>query len=129
MNATDTSKQPNKLQEKINLYLTIVVLFLLVILPPILCGLLYLSRVPDITWEGDDGLTYTRIWMYRQRRPVGIGMQRQRVVEIYSDTEVCAELRLRFLLWGRSPEAEPVTSERTMVLVDGYWQPSGGECR
>jgi len=129
MSTTDTSRKPSKLQEKINYYLTIVVLALFVIVPPVSCGLLYLSQVPDVTWGNDDGLTYTRIWMHRERRPVGVGIQRQRVVETYSDTEVCAEFQLRFILWGRSPEAEPVTSERTMVLVNGRWQPSGEECR
>ena len=129
MNAPDTSKKPGKLQEKINYYLTIVVLVLFVIIPPVSCGLLYLSRVPDITWASDDGLTYTRIWMHRERRPVGIGIQRQRIVETYSNTEVCAELRLRFVLWSRSPEAEPVTSQRAMILVDGRWQPADEDCR
>ena len=129
MSVTDTSKKPSKTQEKINFYLTIVVLILLVILPPLSCGLLYLSRVPDITWGNENGLTYTRIWMHRERRPVGIGIQRQRIIETYSDTEVCAELRLSFILWGRSREAEPVTSERTMLLIDGRWQPISEECR
>lgn len=129
MSTTNSPKKSSKLQEKINYYLTIVVLILFVIVPPVSCGLLYLSRVPDITWAGDDGLTYTRIWMHRERRPVGIGIQRQLVVETYSDSEVCAELRLRFILWGRSPEAQPVTSERAMILVDGRWQPANEECR
>jgi|GEM_PF-1470897 len=129
MSVTDTPKKPSKLQENINFYLTIVVLILLVILPPLSCGLLYLSRVPDITWGNEDGLTYTRIWMHRERRPVGIAIERQRVIKTYSDAAVCAELRLRFILWGRSPEAEPVTSKRTMILVNGRWQPVNEECQ
>jgi len=129
MSSTDTSRKPSKTQENINFYLTIVVLILLVILPPLSCGLLYLSRVPDITWGNEDGLTYTRIWMHRERRPVGIAIERQRVIKTYSDAAVCAELRLRFILWGRSPEAEPVTSKRTMILVNGRWQPVNEECQ
>lgn len=129
MSVTDTPKKPSKLQENINFYLTIVVLILFVILPPLSCGLLYLSRVPDITWGNEDGLTYTRIWMHRERRPVGIAIERQRVIKTYSDAAVCAELRLRFILWGHSPEAEPVTSKRTMILINGRWQPVNEECQ
>jgi hypothetical protein len=123
------SKNPSKLQERINFYLTIIVLALLIILPPILCGLLYLSRVPDITWGSEDKLTYTRIWMHRERRPVGLGFQSQQVTKEYSFSEVCVETRLRFLLWGKSPKAEPVTSSRQMILVDNRWQPNGKPCQ
>jgi len=126
---SESKKQPSKLQERINLFLTIIVLAFLVFLPPILCGLLYLSRVPDVTFGGKDGLTYTRVWMYRERRPLGIAYQRQYVVEAYSDTEVCVETQLRFLLWGNSRRAEPNTSTRGMMLVDDRWQPNGRECR
>ena len=51
------SNHPNKLQQQLNWYLSLVVIFLLLIIPPILCGLLYLSRVPDVTWERRDGIT------------------------------------------------------------------------
>ncbi len=124
-----TPTKQSKLQQKINLSLTIVVLVLFVTLPPILCGLFYLSRVPDITWGSDDGLTYSHIWMHRERRPVGIGYQRQRVIAEYSWTEVCVETCLRFFLWGSSSRAQPSISSREMVLVDNRWQPSGEECR
>ncbi len=123
------SKKQSKLQEKINKSLTIVALFLLVTLPPILCGLFYLSQAPDITWESADGLTYTRIWMYRERRPVGIGYQSRRVIKEYSYSEACVETRLRFLLWGKSLKAEPSTSSRQMILVDNRWQSTGEVCR
>lgn len=123
------STKPGKLQERINFYLTIIVLALLIGLPPILCGLLYLSRVPDITWGREDRLTYTRIWMYRERRPVGIGLQSQRVTKEYSFSEVCVENRLRFFLWGKSSKAEPNTSSHQMILVDDRWQSNGQLCR
>jgi len=126
---SESEKQPSVIQEKINLVLTVVVLVLLIVAPPIFCGLLYLSRVPDVTWGSNDGLSYSRIWMYRDRGPKGIAYQSQSVVEEYSDTEVCAEHRLRFLLWGESKKAEPSTSNRVMVFANNRWQPNGEECR
>jgi hypothetical protein len=126
---SESRKQPGKLQERINFFLTIIVLAFLVFLPPILCGLLYLSRVPDVTFGEENGLSYTRVWMYRERRPLGIAYQRQSVVEMYSDTEACVETQLRFLLWGNSRLAEPNTSSRGMTLVNDRWQPNGLECR
>lgn len=122
-------KQQSKLQEQINFYLTVVVLFLFVVIPPILCGLLYLSRVPDVTWDRNDGLTYDRIWMYRERRPVGIGYQNHRVVAKYSATEVCVKNRLRFFLWGAARRAEPSTTSQKMVFIDNRWQPTGEPCQ
>lgn len=123
------TKQPTKLQERINLSLTIVVMVLLVVLPPVLCGLLYLSRVPDVTWGGNDGEpAYTRLWMHRERRPVGLGYETRRVVIEYSDTRVCVENNLRFLLWGSSDRAEPATSFKEMILVEGQWQSTGEDC-
>lgn len=121
--------QPSKLQQELNWYLSLVVIFLFIVVPPLLCSLFYLSQVPDLSWERNDGLTYDRIWLHRDRRPAGIGYQNQRVIAEYSDTEVCAETRLRFLLWGDSREAEPATNSRTLVLVDNRWQPSGEACR
>jgi hypothetical protein len=50
------NKLPTPLQEKLNTTLTIIVLALFISLPPILCGLLYLSQVPDVTWGEDDPL-------------------------------------------------------------------------
>jgi len=123
------SKKPSNLQERINYYLTIIVLALVVIVPPLLCGLFYLSQVPDITWGPDNGLTFTRIWMHREPRPLGIGYQSQRVITQYSDTEVCVETRLRFLLWGQSDKAQPNTTSRELVLLDSRWQPNGEQCR
>jgi len=121
--------QPSKLQQQINWYLSLLVIFLLIITPPILCGLLYLSRVPDVTWERPDQITYDRIWLYRERRPVGIGYQNRRVIAEYSDTELCAEYNLRFFLWGRSSAAQPATSTQKMVLAENRWQPTGEECQ
>lgn len=123
------SKKPSKLHERINLVLTIVTLVLLVTVPPIMCGLLYLSRVPDITWGQDGDLAYARIWMYRERRPAGIGYQSRQVIAKYSDTEVCVETRLRFFLWGKSRLAEPATTTQKMVFDDNRWQPTGENCQ
>lgn len=120
-------KRPTPLQERINTLLTIVVLALFVIVPPLLCGLFYLSQVPDISW-GDAPLNYSRIWMHRERRPVGIGYQNHRVISEYSETEVCVENRLRFFLWGGSRGAQPATSSQKMILVDQDWQATGEAC-
>ena len=122
-------KKAGSLQEKINLVLTIIVLVLLIIAPPVFCGLLYLSRVPDVTWGNESGLTYSRIWMHRDRGVKGIAYQSQRVVAEYSDSEVCAETRLRFFLWSESKKAEPASSTRAMVFANNRWQPNGEECR
>jgi hypothetical protein len=124
-----SEKSAGAVQDKVNLFLTIAVIFLLIVVPPILCGLFYLSQVPDITIGNGDSLSYTRLWMYRERRPLGIGLQSRRVVESYSDTEVCAETRLRFLLWGKSRLVRPATSSQLMTLVDDQWQPTGADCR
>ena len=121
--------EPTKLQQNVNRYLSLVVLFLLIIAPPILCSLFYLSQVPDVTWERNDGLTIDRIWLYRDRRPVGIGYQSQRVTAEYSRSEVCVQTKLRFLLWGKSGRATPATTSRMLVRVDNRWQPSGEPCR
>ena len=121
--------QPTNVQEKINWYLSLVVLALFFIVPPLLCSLLYLSQVPDISWERNDGLVYDRIWLHRDRRPAGLGYQNQRVAARYSDTEVCVETRLRFLLWRSSPEAAPATTSRELRLIDNRWQPTGQSCR
>ena len=115
--------------ENLKWYLSLLVLFLLMVVPPTLCSLFYLSQVPDVTWASNDGLTYDRIWLYRDRRPVGLGYQNQRVVTEYSDTKVCVENKLRFLLWGRSRSAEPGLSSQKMIFVDSRWQPAGEECR
>lgn len=122
------SKKQSKIQEQVNWYLSLVVLFLFLVIPPILCGLLFLSQVPDVTWGGDNNLSYTRIWMYRERRPLGIGYESRKVVERYSETEVCVQNRLRFFLWGKSREASPTTSETLMVFLNDRWQPSGENC-
>jgi hypothetical protein len=126
---TGQPKKHSALQERVNLFLTIIVIFLLIVVPPVLCGLFYLSQVPDVTFGGTDSPNYTRIWMYRERRPVGVGYQSRRIVETYTDSEICAETRLRFLLWGHSRLARPATSSQTITLVDGQWQPSGEDCR
>lgn len=124
----ETKKKPSKLQEQLNFYLTLIVLCLFIVVPPLLCGLFYLSRVPDITWADDDSPRYTRLWMHRERRPVGLGYESRRVVIEYNDSEVCVENRLRFLLWGRSDRAEPATNYQRMILVDERWQPTGERC-
>src|SRR5262245_13915629 len=122
-------KRTPSFQERMTTLLTVVVLGLFIIVPPILCGLFYLSQVPDITWgEGDDSPNYTRIWMHRERRPLGVAYQSNRVTTTYSPTEVCVENKLRFFLWGRSREAEPATSSQKMVFVDQHWQPTGEAC-
>lgn len=128
VNVVPSKKQPSKLQQELNWYLSLFVIALLVILPPIWCGFLYLARVPDITWEGDDGISFDRIWMYRERRPVGIGYQSRRVIAEYSNEEVCAETRLRFFLWGSTDQAAPATTSQLMVLVDDRWQPTSEAC-
>lgn len=122
------ANRPGKRQETLNWYLSLVVLVLTLVVPPVLCGLFYLSQVPDITWNRGDGLTYDRIWLHRDRRPVGIGYQSHRVIATYSNTEVCVENRLRFLLWGKSPNAQPSTSSQMMVLTATQWHPNGQAC-
>lgn len=129
MEPNNTSSPKSKVQEEINWYLSLLVLVLFLVVPPILCSLFYLSRVPDITWEGDDNLSYTRIWMYRERRPLGIAYESRRVVKQYSATEVCVQNNLRFFLWGKSSEAEPVTARHTMVFLNNRWQLAAGGCR
>jgi hypothetical protein len=128
MSLDRSKKEPSPLQEKLNWYLTIFVLALTVILPPILCGLFYLSQVPDISWQRNNGLTSDRIWMYRERRPLGIAYQGQRVIWEYSPTEVCVQTKLRFWLWNRSRLASPATASQKMILVDDQWQPTGQKC-
>lgn len=122
------TKKPSKFQEKVNFYLTITVLVLFLIVPPLLCSLFYLSQVPDITWGDETSPTYIRIWLHRERRPVGLGYESRSIVEQYSDTEICVENKLRFFLWGRSDRAEPATSRMGMMLVDHRWQPTGEKC-
>jgi hypothetical protein len=122
-------KQPSKLQEQINWYLSLFVIFLFVTVPPILCGLLCLSQVPEVMWQREDQLTFDRIWMYRERRPLGIAYQTQRVTQEYSPTEVCVQSDLQFFLWGSSNLAKPATSSRRMVLVDNQWQSTSAACR
>jgi len=122
------AEQKSKLQEKINFYLTIGVFALLIVVPPVLCSLFYLSRVPDVSW-GDGSPTYTRIWMHRERRPVGIGYESRRIFVQYSETEICVENKLRFFLWGTSYRTRPATSHTTMVLVNNHWQQTGQVCR
>ena len=121
-------KQPSKTQQNISWYLSLVVIALLIILPPIWCGFLYLSRVPDVTWEGSDGVSFDRIWMHRERRPVGIAHQSRRVIKEYSPTEVCAETQLRFYLWGKSREADPSTASQVLTFANNRWQPAGEDC-
>ena len=122
-------KQPTKLQQQINWYLSLLVLFLLLVVPPILCSLMYLSQVPEVMWQRDDRLTFDRVWMYRERRPLGIGYQAQRIVGQYSQTDVCVQNNLRFFLWGSSKLAQPATSNQHMVLVDNQWQSTGEACQ
>ncbi len=121
------SNPPSKLQQEITWYLSLVVLFLVVVLPPLLCGLVYLSRVPDVTWQGS-GPTYDRIWLYRERRPLGIAHQSQRVIKEYGPTELCAENRLRFYLWGQAAEAEESTTTHKFIRAGEAWQPTGEGC-
>lgn len=120
--------ESNTFKEQLNWYLTIITLALFVIVPPMLCSLFYLSQVPEVIWERDDNLTYDRIWMYRERRPLGIAYQSQRVIQEYSPTEVCVENRLTFFLWGRAKEAKEASSSRKMALGEGGWQTTGEAC-
>lgn len=119
----------NQLKEQLSWYLTIVTLFLFVAIPPLLCSLFYLSQVPEVTWERADNLTYDRVWMYRERRPLGIAYQSQRVVKEYSSTEVCVENNLTFFLWGQAKEARGASSSRKLALGESGWQATGEECK
>jgi len=121
--------QPSKLQQQLNWHLSLFVIVLLLIIPPMLCSLLYLSRVPDVTWERSDGITYDRIWLYRDRRPVGIGYQTRRIITESSWSEICVKNRLRFFLWGRSAAAQPAITNQKMVLVEDQWQSTGEACQ
>jgi hypothetical protein len=120
-------KQPSKLQQEINWYVSLLVLVLFWVGSPILCGLLYLSRVPEVMWQWD-GPSYDRIWMYRERRPLGIAHQSQRVSQEYSPTEVCVENQLNFYLWAQAKEAQESITYHKMVRVGNEWQPTGEEC-
>jgi hypothetical protein len=122
-------KEPTKFQQQLNWYLSLFVVTLMLVVPPILCGLFYLSQVSEVMWQRDDQLTFDRIWMHRERRPLGIAYQTQRVVEFYSLSEVCVQNDLRFFLWGRSTEAQPSTSSHRLVLVDNLWQSTGEACK
>ncbi len=128
MTQDNQTQEQNKAKEKLTWTLTIVVLVLLIVVPPMLCGLLYLSSVPDITWGDDEGLSFTRIWLHRDKGAKGIGYQNQRVLEEYSNTEACVETRLRFLLWGQSRKAQPSTSSRELIYLNNRWQPNGEAC-
>lgn len=121
-------KEPSKLQQQINWYLSLFILFLFITVPPVLCGLFYLSQVPEVMWERDDSLTYDRIWLYRERRPLGIAYQTQRIVKEYSQTELCVQSNLHFFLWGSSKEAEAAVSSRRVVWLDNRWQFTGQAC-
>jgi hypothetical protein len=121
-------KQASAFHEKLNWYLTLLVLFLFVSVPPILCSLFYLSQVPDVVWARDDQLTFDRIWIYRTRRPAGIGYQSQRVVDTYSPTEVCVQNRVHFFLWAKAEEVVGATSRHVVVLNDNRWQSTGQVC-
>jgi hypothetical protein len=123
------SNKPSKLQQQLNWFLSLVVILLLFIIPPLLCSLLYLSRVPDVTWERSDGITYDRIWLYREQRPVGIAYQTRRIIAKPRETERCVENELRFFLWRKSERAEPATTSQKMALVEGQWQPTGEACQ
>lgn len=122
-------EEPTKLQVRINTILTVVVLSLFIIVPPIMCGLFYLSQVPDVTLGNPDNARFVRVWMHRERRPVGLGFQIRQVAERYSDDEICARTSLRFLLWGESEAVERSTQTKVMTLANGRWQPTGEECR
>ncbi len=122
------TESTNQFKEQLNWYLTLVTLFLFVIAPPILCSLFYLSQVPEVNWERADHLTYDRIWMYRERRPLGIAYQSQRVIQAYSPSEVCVENSLTFFLWGQAQEAKAASSSRKMALGDNGWQATGEAC-
>lgn len=121
-------KEQTKFQQQLNWYLSLFVVTLMLVVPPILCSLFYLSQVPEVMWQRDDQLTFDRIWMHRERRPVGIAYQSQRIVEFYSPDEVCVQNDLRFFLWGRSTEAEPATSNLRLMLVENRWQSTGEKC-
>ncbi len=116
-------------RDQLNWYLALLVLFLFITVPPFMCGLLYLSQVPDVVWERDNGLTFDRVWMYRTRRPVGVGYQSQRVLNEVSPDEVCVQNRVRFLLWGKAEGVVGATSSQTVVRTGGQWQPTGQPCR
>jgi hypothetical protein len=123
------TEQSNQLKEQLNWYLTIITLVLFVVIPPILCSLFYLSQVPEVSWERADNLTFDRIWMYRERRPLGIAYQSQRVIQEYSPTEVCVENSLMFFLWSRAKEAREASSSHRMTLGERGWQATGEECK
>ena len=120
---------PGKFQQKFNFFLSLVVIFLLIVVPPMLCGLLYLSRVPDVTWERSDGVSFDRIWLYRERGPAGLAYQSRRTIATYNPTEICAQNKLRFWLWRKSAQALPSVSSQRMILVEGRWQPTGEACQ
>ncbi len=124
----DVEEGPTKVQERINYYLTLIVLGLFIILPPILCGLVYLSFVPDISWGDETSPSYTRVWMHREKRPVGIGYETRRVIQELDDTEVCVRTTLRFLLWQSSDIVENADRTQKMVQVNERWQPTGEAC-
>lgn len=123
-------ENPSTARENLNWTLSLLLALVTLVVPTLLCGLLYLSRVPDVTWQRGD-LTYDRVWLARTRRPVGVALESQRVKLEYSEREVCVESHVRFFLWNRSPNlaGQNVVYNQIMVLTDAGWQASGQACR
>ena len=115
--------------ENLSFFLTLLLIILLALVPTCLCGLFYLSRVPDVTWQRG-ALSYNRLWLADVRGPAGLGFESQWVSKEYSPTEVCVENSVRFFLWSAPPGSanQDVAYNQRWVLQDGDWQPSGKNC-
>jgi hypothetical protein len=120
---------PSTLERHLNRYVSILLLLVVAVVPTIMCGLLYLSRVPDVTWQRGE-LTYDRVWLARTRRPVGIGYETQRIRGQFGEGGVCVENKVRFFLWSRSPDLNGLNAAyaQSMVLTEYGWQATGQAC-
>lgn len=126
-----TDRTPYTLRDNITWYATLLLVVIVAIVPTLLCGIFYLSRVPDVTWRHGD-LAHDRIWLARIPQPIGLGFESHRVAKSYNDHEVCVEVNVRYLLWSRPPdlgEDPNVTYSELMVLTKDGWQSNGEACR
>ncbi|MFQ5612622.1 MAG: hypothetical protein ACE5H9_10870 [Anaerolineae bacterium] len=126
-----TQQDSDPLRQNISWYGSLLLVLIIAIVPTALCGLFYLSRVPDVTWRRGD-LTHDRLWLARVPQPIGLGFESQRPATSYSDHEVCVEVNVRFLLWSRPGDFrqdQNVSYSQVLVLTERGWQPNGQDCR
>jgi hypothetical protein len=117
-----------KLKQDVAWYLTLLLVIMVACLPGFLCSLYYLSTVPDVTWQRGD-LTYDRVWMARERAPVGIAYETQRIHENISAEEICVVNTIRYFLWNEVEGGDQNSRySQLMVKTDNGWQSNGQSC-